>query len=208
MVDGPGHRARITGVIVPIRAFAHAKARLSAELDAEHRAILARRLADRVVGAAGPMPVVVVTGAGEVRAWAADRGLTVVDDPGSLDAAARAGRDHLRSIGCRRVIVAHADLPWATDLSALARDASQPVVALVPCHRDDGTPVLSVPAGLPFDFAYGPGSFRRHVAEARRRGYGIRVVRDAALAFDVDVPSDLAALDHDPRFGVVTPVDA
>jgi 2-phospho-L-lactate guanylyltransferase len=64
-----------------------------------------------------------------------------------------------------------------------------------------------VPIGPPFDFAYGPGSFRRHVAEARRRGYGVRVVREPTLAFDVDVPADLAALRRDPRFSPVTPVD-
>jgi 2-phospho-L-lactate guanylyltransferase len=90
--------------------------------------------------------------------------------------------------------VAHADLPRAQHLARLARDAAQPVVALVPCHRDDGTPVLSVPTAADFRFAYGPDSFRRHAAEARRLGLGLRVVRDPDLAFDVDIPADLLAL--------------
>jgi 2-phospho-L-lactate guanylyltransferase len=64
----------------------------------------------------------------------------------------------------------------------------------VPCHRDDGTNVVSLPAGSPFRFGYGPGSFRRHAAEARRLGLAVRVVRDPELAFDVDLPEDLAAL--------------
>ena len=68
-------------------------------------------------------------------------------------------------------------------------------MALVPCHRDDGTPVLSVPTAVDFRFAYGPGSFRLHAAEARRLGLGLRVVRDADLGFDVDIPDDLEALD-------------
>jgi 2-phospho-L-lactate guanylyltransferase len=71
-------------------------------------------------------------------------------------------------------------------------------VAIVPCHRDDGTTVLSVPVDAPFRVAYGPGSFRRHAAEARRLGLGFRVVRDPELAFDVDVPDDL------DRLGVLT----
>jgi 2-phospho-L-lactate guanylyltransferase len=54
--------------------------------------------------------------------------------------------------------------------------------------------VLSVPVGVPFRFAYGPGSFRRHVAEAERLGLHVRVVRDPDLAFDVDVPDDLEQL--------------
>ncbi len=65
---------------------------------------------------------------------------------------------------------------------------------MVPCHRDDGTNVLSLPADTAFRFSYGPGSFRRHAAEGRRLGLGVRVVRDPDLAFDVDVPEDLAAL--------------
>jgi 2-phospho-L-lactate guanylyltransferase len=192
-------RARATwGVVVPIRAFALGKVRLAGELDGDQRAVLARELADRVVSAAGPAPVVVVTSAPDVRAWAVGRGVAVVDDPGSLDAAARAGCEHLRAAGCARAVVAHADLPWARTLAPLARDGSRPIVALVPCHRDDGTPVLSVPLDVAYRFAYGPGSFREHAAEARRLGLGLRVVRDPQLAFDVDVPADLVALDGSP----------
>jgi len=51
--------------------------------------------------------------------------------------------------------------------------------------------VCSVPVDVPFRFAYGPGSFRRHAAEARRLGLGVRVLRRSDLAFDVDVPDDL-----------------
>jgi len=48
-----------------------------------------------------------------------------------------------------------------------------------------------VPATAGFRFAYGPGSFVRHTAEAARLGLSLRVVRDAALGWDVDVPDDL-----------------
>jgi len=188
-------RAPASGAVIPIRAFALGKARLAASLDEAERAALGRRWAEQVVHAAAPMPVLVVSSDPEVRAWAHDLGLDVLDDPGTLDGAAAAGRDLLRSRGCTRVVVAHADLPRAHDLARLARDGSQAVVALVPCHRDDGTPVLSVPTAVDFRFAYGPGSFRLHAAEARRLGLGLRVVRDADLGFDVDIPDDLEALD-------------
>ena len=69
---------------------------------------------------------------------------------------------------------------------------------LVPDHRGDGTPVCSVPVDAPFEFAYGAGSFARHVAAAERAELELRVVRDPALAFDVDVPEDLARLDTTP----------
>lgn len=184
------------GVVVPVRAFRLGNRRLATGLDDEARATLARRLATRVVAAAGDAPVVVVTGAAEVSRWAATVGAAVVDDPGSLDAAARRGVEVLGRAGCRRAVVAHADLPFATTFAPVARDSATGVAALVPCHHDDGTPVLSIPtdAATAFGFAYGPGSFRRHVAAAHAIGLGVRVVRDPTLAFDVDTLDDLAEL--------------
>lgn len=190
------------GVVIPVRAFALGKARLAAQLDDTARVELARRLADRVAAAAGELPTVVVSSAPDVRDWARSRGVDVIDDPGSLDEAAAAGRAWVEARGRARAVIAHADLPLARTLSPLARDAGRPIVAAVPCHRDDGTTVLSVPVAARFGFAYGPGSFRRHAAEARRAGLGFRVIRDAELAFDVDVPDDLdrlAPLDHRTR---------
>ena len=185
------------GVVVPIRAFALGKARLADALEPAERAALARRLAERVLQAAAPLPVVIVSSDPDVRDWAARQHATVIDDPGTLDDAAAAGRDHFRAAGCARTVVAHADLPYARALDRLARDGARPVVAVVPCHRDDGTPVLSIPTASEFRFAYGPGSFRRHAREARRLGLGLRVVRDRDLAFDVDVPDDLVELAAD-----------
>jgi 2-phospho-L-lactate/phosphoenolpyruvate guanylyltransferase len=183
-----------TGVVIPVRAFALGKARLAAQLDDANRADLARKLADRVGAAAGELPTVVVSSASDVRDWARERGLEIVDDPGTLDDAAATGRAWVRAHGCARALIAHADLPLARSLAPLARDGARPIVAVVPCHRDDGTTVISVPVDVPFRFAYGPRSFRRHAAEARRLGLGFRVVRDAELAFDVDVPDDLHRL--------------
>jgi 2-phospho-L-lactate guanylyltransferase len=183
------------GVVIPIRAFTLGKARLAGRLDAAARVDLGRRLANAVAAATGELPAVVVSSAPEVREWARDRGLAVIDDPGTLDAAAATGREWLAGQGLKRAVIAHADLPNARTLAPLTRDGAQPIVALVPCHRDDGTPVLSVPVDAPFRFAYGPGSFRKHAAEARRLGLGLRVVRDPDLAFDVDLTDDLEALE-------------
>ncbi|MFA5884491.1 MAG: 2-phospho-L-lactate guanylyltransferase [Acidimicrobiia bacterium] len=190
---------RAFGVAVPVRAFRLGNTRLASGLDDTTRTALARRLAERVVTATGDAPVVVVTSAPEVVEWAGDLGIGVVPDPGSLDAAARVGVAELTRLGCRRVVVAHADLAFVTDFTPVTRDAGVPTAVLVPCHHDDGTPVLSLPAGVDFAFAYGPGSFRRHVQVARAAGLAVRVVRDPALAFDVDTVDDVSVLaHHDP----------
>jgi 2-phospho-L-lactate guanylyltransferase len=182
------------GVVVPIRAFALGKARLAGHLPDDERSALARRLAENVVRAAADLAVVVVSSDDEVRRWAHAHGVEVVPDPGSLDAAAATGREHLARRGVVRVVVAHADLPDVRTFSTVLTDAAQPIAVLVPCHRDDGTPVLSVPTAAPFRFAYGEGSFRRHVVAARAAGLAVRVVRDPALAFDVDTVDDLEQL--------------
>lgn len=181
-------------VVVPVRAFGSGKSRLGVLLDGPRRSGLLAAMADRVVDAAGALPVAVVSSAGEVRAWAAGRGLDVLEDPGSLNEAAAAGVRWAARCGFSRAVIAHADLPLARSIAPLARDGARPVVAAVPCHRDDGTPVLSVPTACSFDFAYGPGSFRRHAAEARRRGLAFRVLREPTLSHDVDTPEDLMGL--------------
>jgi 2-phospho-L-lactate guanylyltransferase len=182
------------GLVVPIRAFALGKARLADELPGPERALLARQLAECVVRAAEDLPVVVVSSDPEVVAWAEGRELATLEDPGTLDAAAAAGRAWFAAAGYARVVVAHADLPHARTFAGVVGDGDRPIVTLVPCHREDGTPVLSVPTSTPFTFAYGPASYRRHLAEARRRGLGVRIARDPDLAFDVDTADDLRVL--------------
>jgi 2-phospho-L-lactate guanylyltransferase len=184
-----------TGVVVPVRGFLNGKQRLGVLLDEQERADLLAGMAYRVAAAAGSRPVAVVTSAPEVISWAEELGLSVLADPGRLDDAAQAGMAWGRSLGLTRVVIAHADLPFAEDLGVVAADGSRPVAVAVPCHRDDGTPVLSLPVDVPFGFSYGPGSFRRHAAEARRLRLGWRVVRDPRLSRDVDRPEDLLGLD-------------
>ena len=90
--------------------------------------------------------------------------------------------------GVARVVVAHADLPLATSLAWVADGDG---VTLVPDRHDDGTNVLAVPSDAGFRFAYGPGSFARHVTEADRLGLATRIVREPTLGWDVDLPADL-----------------
>ena len=176
-------------VLVPVKAFADAKLRLAPALPPERRAALAQAMAERVLAAAGRLPVAVVCDNAEVAVWAARHGAIVLAEPGrGLNGAVEAGVSQLAAAGARQVIVAHADLPLATDLSWVAHFSG---VTLVPDRRRDGTNVACVPAGAGFAFSYGPGSFERHAIEARRLGLALRVVTEPLLAWDVDVPADL-----------------
>ena len=183
----------LVGVVIPIRSFIDAKARLAVDLPGATRGAFVQLLAERVVAAAGRLPVVIVTQSPEVAIWAEKQGLTVVvDSGGGLSEAATLGRDFFADQGFERVIVAHGDLPFCEELSSLGFDQPAARVLLAPCHRTDGTNICSVPARAAFEFSYGPGSFARHKAEVERLGLELEVVTRDDLAFDVDTPEDLA----------------
>lgn len=175
--------------LLPVKAFRAAKARLAPSLDGPARAGLAREMASQVVAAAGRLPVAVVCDDEEVAAWAREVGAEVVWCPGrGLDGAVSDGVAHLAACGIEVVVVAHADLPHALDL-APAVDLEG--ITLVPDRHADGTNVISLPAASGFRFAYGPGSFARHRAEAERLGLRVRILDDPRLGWDVDLPADL-----------------
>jgi len=179
-------------VLVPVKAFHQAKRRLVATLTEAERVRLVRAMAEHVIAACAPLPVAVVCDDDAVARWADALGAAVMWEPGQgLNGAVRAGVDRLARTGTRWVTVAHGDLPRASGLGSLPAFAG---LTLVPDRRDDGTNVLRLPADSTFRFAYGPGSFRAHRAEAARCGLAVRVLRDPALAYDVDWPDDVAEL--------------
>jgi 2-phospho-L-lactate guanylyltransferase len=188
--------AETTAVLIPVKAFRNAKLRLAPALDPAARAELARTMATLVVRAAGGLPVAVVCDDDEVAAWARGLGAQVIWSPGrGLNGAVTDGVATLAGQGRVTAIVAHADLPHALDLTWLAdRDG----VTLVPDRWGDGTNVIVVPCAAGFGFAYGPGSFTRHRAEAERLGLAVTVERVPRLAWDVDVPADLMPPDFSP----------
>lgn len=176
-------------VLVPVKAFDQAKIRLAPVLSPAERIELARRMATHVVRVAAPLPVTVVCDDPEVADWAAALGATVVWCPETgLNGAVTRGVAELALRGVAEVVVAHSDLPRASGFAHLAGAGG---VTAVPDRHADGTNVLCLPTGAPFDFSYGAGSFRRHCAEARRLGLALRIVRDPELTWDVDVPDDL-----------------
>jgi 2-phospho-L-lactate guanylyltransferase len=123
----------VAGVIIPVKAFAHAKRRLAGVLDDEARAELARSMAVTVVQAAGELPVAVVCDDPAVRSWAREVDVEVVWTPGlGLNGAVEAGVAHLAASGIEQAIVAHADLPLAVDLGWVADFDG---VSLVPDRR-------------------------------------------------------------------------
>ena len=177
-------------VLVPVKAFTDAKARLATVLGNTERERLARWTAARVLAAAGELPTFVACDDEQVAAWAIEHGAAILWHPGvGLNAAVTDSVAELRDAGVTDVIVAHGDLPRAHSLAALSQPGT---VTLVPDRHGDGTNVVALPTNLDFQFAYGPGSFQRHLASAIASGHAVRVRRDPLLAADIDTPADLA----------------
>lgn len=192
-MTGPGDQWRgSSAVLVPVKAFQRAKLRLAPALSPERRQHLARAMATRVVRSAAGLPAAVVCDDAEVAEWATSLGALVLWEPGrGLNAAVQAGVGQLRDLGVRAVIVAAGDLPLATDLRWVVDFDG---ITLVPDRRMDGTNVIGLPAETPFAFSYGPGSFARHLELAAATGTPLRVVHSEPLAWDVDLPEDLAGI--------------
>jgi 2-phospho-L-lactate guanylyltransferase len=188
-----------TVVLVPVKAFADAKARLAGVLDDAQRDQLARWTAARVLGAAGELPTFVACDDSDVAAWATERGAGVLWHPGvGLNAAVDDSVAELRARGVDHVVVAHGDLARPHALATLIVEG---VVTLVPDRHDDGTNVIALPTAAEFRFSYGPGSFRRHLSAVVMSGQSVRVCRDPMLALDIDTPADL----HHPLVREVVP---
>jgi 2-phospho-L-lactate guanylyltransferase len=186
-------------VVVPVKRFADAKERLAPALTPDQRELLARRLAEGVVGAARGLDVVVCCDDSTVREWAESRGHSIAWTPGrDLNGSVSDAVAKLSARGNALALVAHADLPFPATLVDVAGRAGSGVAVIVADRHRDGTNVLAVPTGVGWRFGYGPGSFARHVAEARRLGLRAVIVDDDALAWDVDVPTDL---DPPPALG-------
>lgn len=179
--------------VVPVKAFGAAKERLGVILTAGQRRALAAALAARVTSAwlAAGHEVVIVAGDDEAAAWGRARDLEVIGEPagGGLDGSAAAGIG-LALARHRPWCVSHADLPLfdAADAAAVAAEIRPGRVVLAP-SRDGGTNLVAGTAG--FEFAYGRGSFARHL-DAARRWERVAVVR-TGTALDLDGPDDLTA---------------
>jgi 2-phospho-L-lactate guanylyltransferase len=177
-----------TVVLIPIRSFDDSKSRLAEALDPQERRRLTIWMAERVVAAAGDLPVRIVTDDPGVVEWAHDRrvGVLTVDRTG-LNNSVTAAVEQAARVGFERALIAHADLPAAVDLSVV----NQPGVCIAPDRAHDGSNVMCVPTDSGFVFAYGPASFRRHCDEAARLELPLSVIDDENLAWDVDDPADL-----------------
>lgn len=195
--NSPALDLSTVAVVVPVKAFDQAKERLSDLLTPIERITLAKYCADRVIRAASKFAVFVVCDDPIVAQWARDHNAKIVWQPNvGLNAAVHEGVRFVASLNKQLAIVAHSDLPLATDFAHLIEDQDVETlltsVTLVPDRHKDGTNVMIVPTNVGFEFCYGKNSFSAHQQIAKTCGLSVRIFNDSGLAVDIDTADDLA----------------
>jgi 2-phospho-L-lactate guanylyltransferase len=187
--------------LLPVKAPANAKQRLSGILTPDQRERLARLMYEDVLeklcSARGIDRVVVVTSDRTAADHARHAGALVFEEQEqrghshSADAAAR----RAMALGALTVLLAPIDVPLVTpaEIEELAANARRGVV-IVPSSDGTGTNALLRTPPDVIESRFGPGSFEAHWNQARARGVPAQVARPAGLMFDIDTPEDVAEL--------------
>ena len=189
--------------ILPVKRFDAAKQRLGEALGAGSRTALAAAMFSDVLAAlerSGLLQaIIVVSGEEDVRDIVAGRDVILIEDTADKgqSSAVRAGLARAAALGFDRAALVPSDCPLL-DVAVLeelfVRAAAGANVVIVPDRHGTGTNCLVVDPSGSFEPQFGPGSFQRHVEQARRRGLEIAVERPPSLTIDVDTGDDLIAL--------------
>ncbi|MBX3529014.1 MAG: 2-phospho-L-lactate guanylyltransferase [Rhizobiaceae bacterium] len=185
--------------IVPCKPFRLGKSRLAPVLSPAERAALCESFLAGTLARLGAMSrkldVLVLTSDPVAEALAAKAGAHTLDDRGlGLNATLRLARAATAGTASR-FLVLPTDLPCA-DAAALGRLLDRDAeMVIAPDRAGTGTNVMALgkAAFRDFPFAYGLDSYDRHLAAAAEGGWRAGVVRDPALALDIDTPDDLAS---------------
>jgi 2-phospho-L-lactate guanylyltransferase len=189
--------------IIPVKPLTRAKSRLSPVLTQEERQVLAESMLDHVINTAKSAPgitgVLVISRDTRALALARDLGTHTVQESGTpeLNYALMRATQVITAWRGRAVLILPADLPLISkeDVEGiLALGTEEGSVVIATDRAEDGTNALFTrPPGL-IDYAFGPGSFARHIELARGVHAPIHIYSSDRLSLDVDVPEDLDRL--------------
>lgn len=194
----------MTFALLPVKAPANAKHRLSGLLSPAEREQLARAMFQEVLAAVmavrGLDRVVVASSDTGVLRRAAAAGAAVLPETsqnGHSASADWAARECMR-MGAARLLLLPIDVPRVQPAEIeLVLDAARPLAApslvIVPSADGTGTNALLRTPPDVIQSRFGPNSFTAHLAQARDKRIAVEVVRPEGLTSDLDTPEDLAA---------------
>ena len=188
--------------VVPVKTLGLAKQRLAGALAPGNRVGLARAMLtdvlDALSGASGLAGILVVTVDPEAQAIARRSGARIseADACSGHTAAVAAAAARLEVEGAAAMLALPSDIPAATPREIeglLPHDPAARGVTLVPSRDGEGTNAVVTSPPTSLCLAFGPGSFARHVTNARAAGVEPRILRPPGIGLDIDRPEDLVA---------------
>jgi 2-phospho-L-lactate/phosphoenolpyruvate guanylyltransferase len=201
-------------VIIPVKPFSRAKSRLSQVLTSEQRYVLAENMLRHVLDVVRAVPQVmgtlVVSRDTKALSIARDYGARTVQESGApeLNPALMRATQIVARWQASAVLVLPADLPLiapADIIGMIELGRAEQTVVIATDQNQDGTNALFIrPPGL-INYAYGVGSFQRHVQLAREAGANIEMYHSGRLSQDIDVPEDLKSISHLNGYGLLLP---
>lgn len=194
--------------LIPLKAAAEAKSRLSPALDVPERAGLRHAMlrdlmkglvrSELLSGIAvyGPEPEFPATTPGIRQV-----GLQQASHVRDMSMASTDGARTLAGMGAEIIAVIPGDLPLVDGReldAAFAEAEKMQGTIVIPDRHGTGTNGMVFPAGSVPCFQFGSDSFGRH-CEPVGRGAGARAMPLASFAIDIDTPADLAAFCRQSR---------
>jgi 2-phospho-L-lactate guanylyltransferase len=189
-----------TWVIIPVKPLNRAKSRLSGVLTPDQRRQLAESMFRHVLEVVRDLPQVmgalVISRDSKALSIAREYDAKTLQESGTpeLNSALTRATQVVISWGVESVLVLPADLPLVTAediVNMIELDSGLMSVVIATDQNKDGTNALFMrPPGI-IPYAYGPGSYQRHMALARQARVDVQTYFSERLALDIDLSDDL-----------------
>lgn len=187
-------------VIVPVKPLNQAKTRLAQVLTPTERQKLAETMLRHVLSVVQNVPqlmgTLVISRDNRALSIAREYGARTVQESGApeLNSALMRATQVISRLNGSAILILPADLPLleAEDVQAIVRlGEREPSMVIATDQHEDGTNALFIrPPGL-IEYAYGPGSFQRHMAKGQEAGAVVNFYQSERLSLDIDMPADL-----------------
>jgi 2-phospho-L-lactate/phosphoenolpyruvate guanylyltransferase len=189
--------------IVPVKPLRRGKSRLASVLTEDERALLNQTMLTNTIKTLTTTiditQVLVVSRDPSALTLAREYSArTLLEDgnPGLNTALKRATKIAQAYSACG-VLILPADLPLVTPeiiQNFLRRSVKSTEMVIAPDRWMQGTNALLVKPVGAIEYCFGPGSFNRHLLQARQLKIDTEVYEDFALGLDLDLPEDLEKL--------------
>jgi 2-phospho-L-lactate guanylyltransferase len=190
-------------ILIPVKDLSCAKQRLAPLLTQPQRTELAWAMLegtfDAVSRVAGVDAIAIVTSYAPAIALANFYGFEVIVETEQISESASVdfASSKLQSDGIKSVLRIPIDIPLITteDVETIiAADVEAPCCVIVPSRDGTGTNALLRRPPTLFRSHFGPGSYEKHVSEARRMGARFAILEIPRIALDIDDPDDIEEL--------------